>query len=299
VKKILAFQVEQLDRLVEVSSIEFVNFLKLLMAPKKQNRFASSKDALHAFDRRDSNIFLSVSPLYTSPKNRLFLILSGAVLFIVALILFLPNRVADSKKINQTGIPLDSDSTSLSAMKDSSRKFSANTSLRAANELDQKSASPLPKAVLPAEVHQAALDSGVVLVTSTPWAKVYIDDKFIGETPFGKPLALAAGKHSILFVHPSFDPIAQTINVLPLKEIPVNGNFFETVGYLNCLVTPWAEVYINDQYKDTTPLDKPIMLSPGKYQVRFKNASFQDIVREVLVRSKDTISIVISFTGQR
>jgi hypothetical protein len=40
------------------------------------------------------------------------------------------------------------------------------------------------------------------------------------------------------------------------------------------------------------------MLSPGKYQVRFKNASFQDIVREVTVRSKDTTSIVITFKGQ-
>ena len=298
-KKILAFHVELLDRFIEQSSIDFVNFLKLLMAPKKQNRFASSKDALHAFDRRDSNIFLTVSPLYSSSKKRLFLILSGAVLFIAVIILFLPNRISDSKKINQFGAPLNSDSHSVSTIVDTSRKYNANTSVRAVNELDQKSSLLKPKAVLSAEGHQAVLDSGTVLVTSTPWAKVYIDNKFIGETPFGKPLALAAGKHSILFVHPSFDPIAQTINVLPLKEVPVNGNFFETVGYLNCLVTPWAEVYINDQYKDTTPLEKPFMLSPGKYRVRFRNASFQDIVREVTVRSKDTISIVISFKGQR
>jgi hypothetical protein len=87
--------------------------------------------------------------------------------------------------------------------------------------------------------------------------------------------------------------------VFPFRESTVTENFFDHVGYLNCLATPWAEVYINDQYKDTTPLEKPIMLPPGKYQVRFKNASFQDIVREVTVHSKDTTSIVISFKGQR
>ncbi len=79
----------------------------------------------------------------------------------------------------------------------------------------------------------------------------------------------------------------------------ISGNFFDNVGYLNCLASPWAEVYINDQYKDTTPLEKPIMLSPGKYQVRFKNASFQDILREVIVRSKDTTSVVITFKGRQ
>ena len=60
-KKILAFHVELLDRFTEQSSIEFVQFLKLLMAPKKLNRFASSKDALSAFDKKDSNIFIDVS----------------------------------------------------------------------------------------------------------------------------------------------------------------------------------------------------------------------------------------------
>jgi hypothetical protein len=147
--------------------------------------------------------------------------------------------------------------------------------------------------------NQTVTDSGTVIFTSTPWAKVYVDNKFIGETPFSKPFIIAAGKHSILFVHPSFEPIMQTITVLPFRESKVTGNFFDNVGYLNCLANPWAEVYINDQYKDTTPLEKPIMLSPGKYQVRFKNVSFQDTVCEVIVRSKDTTSIAISFKGQR
>ena len=143
------------------------------------------------------------------------------------------------------------------------------------------------------------MDSGAVLLTSTPWAKVYVDNIFIGETPISKPLTLSAGKHSVMFMHPSFEPILQTITVLPNKELHVAGNFIENAGFLNCIATPWAEVYVDEQYRDTTPLEKPIVLSPGNHHVRFKNASFVDVRREVTIHSKDTTSLCIFFEKQR
>ncbi len=298
-KKILAFDVEMLDRFTEQSSVEFVRFLKFLMAPKKQNRFASSKDALNTFDENDSNIFIDASHRYPSSKKRLFSVLSGIAILIIVIILFLPNRISDSRHIIQTKSSLNIDSNSVLRTINSNLKTNKDTSFRIVGDPSQKTPTSKPEAISSNITNQTVTDSGTVIFTSTPWAKVYVDNKFIGETPFGKPLIVAVGKHSILFVHPSFDPIMQTITVLPFRECTVAGNFFDYVGYLNCLANPWAEVYINDQYKDTTPLEKPIMLSPGKYQLRFKNASFQDILREVTVRSKDTTSLVVSFKGQR
>ena len=298
-KKILAFNVEMLDRFTEQSSIEFIHFLKLLMAPKKQDRFASSKDALNAFAKNDSNIFTDVSKKNSSYKKPLIFILLSVVVLIVAIILFLPYKYSNPKQIIQPMVPLDIDSNSASITIDSNRKVNKDMPVQQVNAPIQKLPSLKPNANSSNATNQTVTDSGTIIFTSTPWAKVYMDNKFIGETPFSKPLMIAAGKHSILFVHPSFDPIMQTITVLPFRESAVTGNFFDKVGYLNCLVNPWAEVYINDQYKDTTPLEKPIMLSPGKYQVRFKNTSFQDIVKEVIVHSKDTTSIVISFKDQR
>ena len=297
-KKILSFNTDTLDRFAEQASIEFIQFLKLLMAPKKQNRFASSKDALSSFDKRDSNIFINISPQYFSSKKRLTLLVSGVAVLVIAIMFFLPNRTSDSKQMVQVIPLLNIDSNSRSISMDSNLKTNKEMPDRGVFEPVQKSVSLKPKAISSNASNQATADSGSIMLTSKPWAKVYVDNKFIGETPFSKPLILGAGKHSVLFVHPSFDPIVQTITVLPFREISVAGNFFDNVGYLNCLATPWAEVYINDQYKDTTPLEKPIMLSPGKYQVRFKNASFQDIVRDVTVRSKDTISIIITFKGR-
>ena len=297
-KKILAFNIEMLDQFTEQSSVEFVRFLKLLMAPKKQNRFVSSKDALNAFDEKDSNISIDASDRHSSSVKRLFSVLSGIAILIIAIIFFLPNRISDSKHMIQTKAFLNIDSNSISRTIDSNLKPNKDTSIRGVSKPIQKILTSKPEVVLSNVTNQTATDSGTVIFTSTPWAKVYVDSNCIGETPLSKPLIVAAGKHLIWFVNPSFDPITQTITVLPFRECVVTANFLDNVGYLNCLATPWAKIYINDQYEDTTPLEKPIMLSPGKYQVRFKNTYFRDIVREVTVRSKDTTSIVISFKGQ-
>ena len=296
-KKILSFHTDQLDRLTAQSSVEFVQFLTLLMAPKKQNRFATSKEALAAFDKKDSTIFLDMSRRYSSSHKKVIAILGSIVVFVVAVLLLLPSRISDSTHAVPAESPAIVDSSSASAPPPTMKKSLKDTTVQRVGEPIQKPSAFGAEAVSPHGTKQSAADSGLVQLTSTPWAKVYVDDKLVGETPFSKPLALAAGRHSVLFVHPSFDPISQTVSVLPFRENTVTWNFFDHVGYLICLATPWAEVYINDQYKDTTPIEKPIMLSPGTYKVRFKNKSFEDIVREVTVRLKDTTSVAISFKG--
>ena len=87
-KKILSFRVDMLDYLVEKSSVEFVKYLKLLMAPKKQNRYATSKEALYALDQDESSIFISV-PNPSPARKRRTVILGGAVVFISTLAVFL------------------------------------------------------------------------------------------------------------------------------------------------------------------------------------------------------------------
>jgi serine/threonine protein kinase len=299
-KKILTFKPEILDRYADQSSAEFVQILKLQMAPKKQNRFPSSKDALYTLDKKDSDIFINISKPHSQFKNSIRVAISVTILVILAAIsYFLLNKNSGSSPAVQIQALGHVDSVSRSTTLVNGSEIEKEVPFRNANDLMRKQVEIQPTANPPVAINQAVVDSGSVMLTSTPWAKVYVDNRLIGETPFSKPLILSAGKHSVLFVHPSFEPIMQTVTVLPFREITVTGNFIENAGYLNCIVTPWAEVYINDQYKDTTPLEKPIVLSPGSYHVRFKNASFADIIREVTIRPKDTTLIVISFKGQQ
>jgi hypothetical protein len=124
---------------------------------------------------------------------------------------------------------------------------------------------------------------------------VYVNNQFIGETPMARPIILAAGTHSVMFTNPSFDPIVKMVTIESGKEITVSGNFLEQTGFVRCMVKPWGEIYVDDQYKDTTPLSKPMMLSAGKHVFRIKNTSFPDIVREVTVNAKDTVQLTVEF----
>ncbi|HET9627111.1 MAG TPA: serine/threonine-protein kinase [Kofleriaceae bacterium] len=58
---------------------------------------------------------------------------------------------------------------------------------------------------------------GHVRVNATPWANVFIDDKPVGTTPIAAPLELAAGKHTVKFVHDWYQPIERTV------EVPESG----------------------------------------------------------------------------
>jgi len=298
-KKILTFQVAQLDRFTAQSSTEFIQFLKLLMAPQKQDRLASSREALAVLDKQDSSLVINVSRRFTSPKKHSFALIGSIIVLFIAVILLLPSRISDFNYPQPLNAPAFPDSSRTAGAHAGKEGIHHDSLVHGMNNRSQQLPILNPRTLAAGGTPPATADSGTVRLTSNPWAKVYVDNRLVGETPLSRPVVLAAGKHEILFVHPSFDPIMQTITVLPFRESTVTGNFFDHVGYLICLASPWAEVYINDQYKDTTPFEKPILLSPGKYKVRFKNTSFQDIIREVNVRSKDTTTLVVTFKGQR
>jgi hypothetical protein len=144
--------------------------------------------------------------------------------------------------------------------------------------------------------YKASMDSGSVRITSTPWAKVFVDNKLIGETPLDAPVFLASGSHTIVFTHPSFEPMMRTITIAGNVQLVVNCDFLESAGFLNCTARPWAEIFVDDVYKDTTPLAKAILLSAGKHRARFHNPSFQDIYQEITIVAQDTVTLSIVFS---
>jgi Serine/threonine protein kinase len=56
-------------------------------------------------------------------------------------------------------------------------------------------------------------------------------------------------------------------------------------GMLNVVARPWAEIYIDGAYAETTPLARSFELPPGVHRVMLKNPYFQPAFRKVLVES--------------
>lgn len=65
-------------------------------------------------------------------------------------------------------------------------------------------ASPAPVRGLAASSPSSHGDSGVLRINSRPWAKIFVDGKFVGTTP-QRSLSLSAGRHNVTLVNPDFE----------------------------------------------------------------------------------------------
>jgi serine/threonine-protein kinase len=78
------------------------------------------------------------------------------------------------------------------------------------------------------------------------------------------------------------------------KDIDVNNEPSETAqGFLFVAAIPWADVYIDGEKTETTPLKKAIMLDPGSHLVELRNPNFKQYSQNVNVQSGAIDSLLI------
>jgi serine/threonine protein kinase len=287
-KKVLAFKSDDLTKLEPLSSPDFVQFLIRLMHPDTQFRFASAREALDAIGEQMPH---GHPPARSKESKKKFVPLAATFVFLLLLGIYHSFFLGEPPPQISAGVdslqhaPADSAIIHQNTEQPQAAKIPA---VKKAEEAPKRDQTEIRSVLMP--------DSGKVILTSTPWAKVYIDNQFIGETPIARPVILAAGTHTIMFMNPSFDPIVRSITVESNKESIIAGNFIDRAGYVLCSAIPWAEVYIDEQYKDTTPLTKPLVVSAGTHRFRFKNPAFSDIVKEAAITPQDTLRLTITFS---
>jgi serine/threonine protein kinase len=297
VKKIIEFRTSHLDVLMTAVPPQHVAFLKRLMEPDPVNRFQSASEALKELGEGEEAIKGDAHERWT--RKLLVPVLSLVGILAIVGMLYFGTRgpASDAHKQDSTGQWARSDST---MTLHEQKPVAESPAVSGRNE----------KAAEPKQVHKPAKrlssiaavpprDSARVVFTSNPWAKVYVDNRLVGETPLAQPVYLVQGKHSVTFSNPSFDLILKSIDVQPGKDQAVSGDFLENAGFLVCTVRPWAEIYVDEQYKDTTPLNRPIVLSAGLHRIRFHNVAFSDTMQVVTIKSRDTLAIAVTLRSAR
>ena len=53
---------------------------------------------------------------------------------------------------------------------------------------------------------------------------------------------------------------------------------------MRILVDPWAEVYVDGKYQDTTPFAKALSIPEGEHKIEFKNPYFTVEKRNVNIK---------------
>jgi|GEM_PF-643250 len=120
-------------------------------------------------------------------------------------------------------------------------------------------------------------------VTAKPWAKIYIDNRYIETTPIAQPIRVPAGKHTVKLENPNFKVWQQQITFVPDKIHTIDVRLEVDDGYLKLTVKPWADVYIDGKFLETTPIGAPIKLSGGRHMLKLINPSFKPYEQEIVI----------------
>jgi serine/threonine protein kinase len=120
-------------------------------------------------------------------------------------------------------------------------------------------------------------------LTVKPWAKIYIDNKYVETTPIARPLRVASGTRTVKLENPNFKVWQKRIKFTPgeTKNLDVRLQRFD--GHLKLTVKPWADVYIDGKFYETTPIAKPIKLTAGKHILKLVNPSFRTVEQEIRI----------------
>lgn len=70
-------------------------------------------------------------------------------------------------------------------------------------------------------------------------------------------------------------------------------------GYLRVLAKPWAEVLIDGELVDTTPIGRPLAVSPGRHYVTFRHPNAPDEKRSIDVASGQTVVLDVTMRIER
>jgi serine/threonine-protein kinase len=148
----------------------------------------------------------------------------------------------------------------------------------------------------PAEEKQEAAQSyGELAVEVLPWAVVYIDSVRYETTPLKDNITLETGRHAIMLMNPGYPVYRTEVNIRDGELSRLKINLEGLMGFLDCKVHPWGEVYIDGVLKGETPLKSPVKLAPGEYKVVIKNREFGESEFTVKILQGETFLLKHNF----
>jgi len=152
---------------------------------------------------------------------------------------------------------------------------------------------------------------GTLLVRSIPpGAHLTLDGR---QTSYKTPYTfrdLSAGTHTIGLVLGGYQPVRLSRKVAPDAQAVAEATLVAVVevqpptppppvsgpAFLKITVNPWAKVYLDDEYIETTPIGRPIQVSPGKHLLKLVNPAFQAWSQKIEFKPGETVTRDVALT---
>lgn len=122
-----------------------------------------------------------------------------------------------------------------------------------------------------------------------PWARIYVDGQYLETTPSDRLLVVSPGSHKLTLINDYFPPREEFITINPGQTLSLQIDLIESSSWLNLVVKPWGEVYIDGTHISTTPLTAPIILKPGKHRLVITHPTLPSYEATIELSSGDTL----------
>lgn len=139
-----------------------------------------------------------------------------------------------------------------------------------------------------------AAPMGKLWVDCLPWARIYLNDKPVGETPLSDTLRLPAGEYRMRLENPAFPSYRCQVRLKGDSTQIFRINLTEIVGYLKIIVLPWAEVYLDGRKIGLTPLPDSLPVFAGEHLLSLKNPLFPAREETIRVEAGKSVAVRVS-----
>jgi serine/threonine protein kinase len=181
-----------------------------------------------------------------------------------------PGGAASQIPVERSTQTVSKQTTSPTVVKSDTGKFQSQTPTGSESQV-----APVDTSKELASLEPVSHGTGYLHVTCDPWANIFIDNRFIAQTPTSQDIELDAGSAQLALVNPDFPPVVKEVAIESGKTQNVSVNLWDYVGVIKLHVRPWADIYIDGKYVDRTPISKPIIVSLGTHTLRLVNDFFQ------------------------
>jgi len=138
--------------------------------------------------------------------------------------------------------------------------------------------------------------SAGVFVVCRPWGDIYVNGEKAETTPLFEPILLSAGSHLIEIRNPDYQAFEKRVELgngqIDTMEVVLQA----AKGFLDIQVIPWAQIYVNGEYYETTPLEKPLSLSVGKHTIRLLNPTYPSCEGTIEILANETSQTKVTLT---
>ncbi|HSD63982.1 MAG TPA: serine/threonine-protein kinase [Ignavibacteriaceae bacterium] len=136
----------------------------------------------------------------------------------------------------------------------------------------------------PLSIQKPVIEKAVLILNSVPAAAIYIDnDLVLSNSADIVKKTVAAGNHTIKFVHPQYGSKSFTLNLKKNQDKQLTCYFQQQVNIqsLNNAGDPfWGTIYLNGvNTNKTTPGD--LSLGPGSYRISVKKTGYQTVENDI------------------